>query len=185
MAKATQSGVEGWQAFVGVAPFLFGAFRWLSLSRCVGFGFFLLVVGGWLVLFRVGIGPIFLVWELALPSWGSGWPCLHWVWRLAFLRFVFGLCLSWLGLAFLAVVRGSPFLLEVEGGGCPFLLGVVLLRVGIGLVFLVWELALPSRGGELALLSRVLGWPLPVFLTVLAASSSLLWGFALPFWSGG
>ena len=39
MAKAMRSGVEGWQAFVRVAPFLLGAFRWLSLFWSVEFGF--------------------------------------------------------------------------------------------------------------------------------------------------
>ena len=69
MAKAMRSVVEGWQAFVGLAPFLLGAFRWLSFFWSVGVWFFLLVIGGWLVFLRVGIGPVYFVWLLALPSW--------------------------------------------------------------------------------------------------------------------
>ena len=51
------------------------------------------------------------------------------------------------GAGFYYCVEGtSTFFLEVggRGGSCSFL-GVVLLRVGIGLVFLVWSLTLPSR----------------------------------------
>ena len=110
---------------------------------------------------------------------------------------------SLLGLASLTVVgvrHSSP------RWGFPFLLGVVLLRVGIGVVFSVWDLAFPLLGCEFlpsllgvwwlafrvwAFLSGVRGAP-PLsifglacrcFLLVVVASSSV--GVASPFGSGG
>ena len=82
-----------------------------------------------------------------------------------------------------------PFLLEV--GGWSFFLwvgvGPVLLQVVIGPVLLVWGLALPSRDGELALLSRgcffssVVVGPsfLPFLLAVSGPHSFVKWGLAL------
>ena len=74
MAKAMRSGVEGWQAFVGVAPFLLGAFRWLSLFLECGVCFFLLVVGGWLVFLRVWSWSFLLGWPFLLGV--RYWLCL-------------------------------------------------------------------------------------------------------------
>ena len=124
MAKAMRSGVEGWQAFVGVAPFLLRACRWLSLSRSVGFGF---------SFSGLEVGLSFFGWELVLSFWCGNWSFL----------LVVGV---W---AFLPGVRaGPPFLgfgLALarlsHGGGDLFLLAV-----GVRPPFLEWWLALSSWG---------------------------------------
>ena len=150
MAKAIRSGVGGWPAFVGVVPFLLGAFRWLSLLgvRSLAFpsrGWELACLSSgenWSCLSRV---------ELALPFWrlplcpqeweSSVWPCLPRVWWLAFLKLCLARpCHGW----------GWPFLLWgfrhsfSRWGGWPFLIAVVLLSgwnsscllsVGVGFSF--------------------------------------------------
>ena len=86
------------------------------LVVCIGLSFSRW--GGWALSFLgLVFAPSFWEFGLALSSRGV---------VVGFLEVVFGPTL--LGLAFLAVGGGSPVLLEV--GGCPFLLGVVLLRVG-------------------------------------------------------
>ena len=119
---------EGWQAFVGVAPFFLGAFRWPSLFLECG---------------------VWILWWLTLPlevvfgpfSYGCGWPFL--------LRVVTGPSLLWRrfaipsqsgGLVLLGLgPRSEGWSPPLLGMGWPFLLGVgvcpFFLGVRVGLVF--------------------------------------------------
>ena len=153
---AVLSWGSGWPCFLGVLGFAF-------LSWGEGWPSFLGPVrlshaGGWPFLLWVGVGLslalpswgvvvgllgvrvlafpcCFLlgVWWLALPSWGSGWPCFLGVWVFAFPSFCEGLP------SLLVPVRLS------HAGGWPFLLGV---RVGLSFLgFGFWPFLLGVRVG--------------------------------------
>ena len=124
--------------------------------------------GGGLFFLSVGVRPPFWEWWLALPSWGRVWPAglgPSLLWR----RFTIPSSSGSLALLGLGRSEGCSCLLGMGWpsplgvGVWPFLLEVgllalpswgwgwnVILRVGIGPVFLVWVLALPSN------------WPFPL-----------------------
>ena len=130
--------------------------------------------------FGVGFGPSFLGFGLALISRGV---------VVGLLEVVFCSCLSWLGLAFLAV-EGCAIPPRVGGGvgegGCSFLLDVCPSSGGdfdVGgwpflLVVVVWAFLPAVRAG---LPSRFWGWPF--FLLVVRVRPPFLeWWLALPSW---
>ena len=80
-------------------------------------------------------------------------------------------------LAFLVAVRHS----SSKWRSCPFLLEFVLLQIKIGLVFFVWELALPFL--ECEFLPSLLGSSLLGVWWL--AFPSRGWGLGFPFWGEG
>ena len=176
------SGCGGWPFLlvVGVWAFLSGVRAGPPFS---GFGLALARVshGGGLFLLSVGVRPPFWEWWLALPSWGRVWPAgigpsLLW-WRFAIPSLSGGLALFGLGRSEgCSCLLGKgwpspfgvgvwPFLLEVLLLALPFRGWgwLVILRVGIGPVFLVWVLAFPSCPSfllsEVPIPSWNGGWP--------------------------
>ena len=183
----------------GVWAFLLGVRAGPPFS---GFGLALACVshgGCGLFLLSVGVRPPFWEWWLALPSWGRVWPAgigPSLLWR----RFAMPSLRR--GLALLGLGPRSDCRSGLLGMGWPSPLGV---GVGVGLSFFGWELvlsfwcgfgpsfelALPSRDGELTLLSWgccsfFLQWwmvlpscCLPFLLAVSGPHSFLGWGLAL------